>query len=78
MTVVVKTPADLEREYGLAGGHLHHGEAILDQLWVQRPSLSCARYRTPLPGLVLGGASCHPGGALVAGAGALAARALLA
>ncbi|MEM7309781.1 MAG: NAD(P)/FAD-dependent oxidoreductase [Planctomycetota bacterium] len=72
-----KTPADLEREHGLAGGHLFHGEHILDQLWLQRPALSCSRYATPISGLYLGGGSVHPGGALPGGAGILAARALV-
>jgi phytoene dehydrogenase-like protein len=73
-----KLPADLAREHGLAGGHLHGGELILDQLWVQRPALAASRYRTALPGLWLGGPSSHPGGGLPGGAGVLAARAILA
>ncbi len=68
------TPVDLEAEFGLRGGQLHGGEEVLDQLWVQRPALSLCRYETPLEGLFLGGAGCHPGGAFVGGAGVLAAR----
>ena len=39
----VLTPQDLERRYGVTGGHLHHGEHALDQLLV-RPTPECARY----------------------------------
>jgi hypothetical protein len=45
----VLTPADLEREHGLTGGHIHHGEQALDQLYLMRPTLGWARYRTPYP-----------------------------
>ncbi|HEX6189342.1 MAG TPA: NAD(P)/FAD-dependent oxidoreductase, partial [Pyrinomonadaceae bacterium] len=33
----VLTPLDLERTYGLSGGHIHHGEMSLDQLFAFRP-----------------------------------------
>jgi phytoene dehydrogenase-like protein len=33
----VLTPADLERDWGLTGGHIHHGELALDQLFTMRP-----------------------------------------
>ena len=33
----VFTPLDLERTYGLSGGHIHHGEMSLDQLFAFRP-----------------------------------------
>jgi phytoene dehydrogenase-like protein len=68
------TPADLESELGLRGGQLFGGEEVLDQLWLQRPSLALSRYATPLVGLYLGGSGNHPGGAYLGGAGVLAAR----
>ncbi|NDD27869.1 MAG: NAD(P)/FAD-dependent oxidoreductase, partial [Proteobacteria bacterium] len=40
----VLTPADLESEYGLGGGHLYHGELALDQLFVSRPIGKSPRY----------------------------------
>ena len=43
----VLTPADLEREWGLSGGHIHHGELALDQLFTMRPLLGWSQYRTP-------------------------------
>jgi len=42
------TPGDVEREFGLSGGHLHHGEVAFDQLLFLRPGVSCPRHRTPL------------------------------
>ena len=73
----VLTPLDLEREYGLAGGHVFHGEHTLDQLYTMRPVLGWAQYRTPIAGLFLCGAGTHPGGGITGGPGALAARAVL-
>jgi phytoene dehydrogenase-like protein len=73
----VLSPADLEREYALTGGQLHHGEPALDQLAL-RPAASAARYRTPVPGLWLGGSGSHGRGGLGCGPGLLAAEALLA
>ncbi|MCM2270742.1 MAG: NAD(P)/FAD-dependent oxidoreductase, partial [Thermoanaerobaculia bacterium] len=49
----VLSPFDLEREYAVTGGQLHHGEPALDQLFVMRPAPSAARYATPVPGLFL-------------------------
>ena len=73
----VITPLDLERTYGLTGGHIFHGEIALDQLWAARPVLGWARYRTPIQNLYLCGAGSHPGTGLDGRAGALAARAVL-
>jgi phytoene dehydrogenase-like protein len=70
----VLTPLDLERDYGPTGGHVHHGEQSLDQLYVMRPTLGWARYRMPVRGLYLCGAGTHPGGGLTGTNGALAAR----
>jgi phytoene dehydrogenase-like protein len=74
----VLTPLDLERTYGLTGGHPSHGEAALDQLFVARPLLGWGRYRGPLPGLYMSGAGTHPGGGVTGGPGANAAREILA
>ena len=51
----VITPLDLERDYGLTGGHPFHGELGLDQFFLWRPLLGHARYRMPLEGLYLAG-----------------------
>lgn len=70
----VFTPPDLEREFGLGEGHVHGGEATLDQILFMRPIPGCAHYRTPIAGLFLCGDATHPGGALPGLAGANAAR----
>jgi phytoene dehydrogenase-like protein len=75
----VVTPADLEHEYGLSGGHPMHGEHALDQFFAWRPLLGYARYRlADVRGLYLCGAGAHPGGGITGGPGRNAARAILA
>src|SRR5262245_26461964 len=75
----VVTPADLEHEYGLSGGHPMHGEHALDQLFAWRPLLGHARYRLAgIQGLYLCGAGAHPGGGITGGPGRNAAKAMLA
>lgn len=73
----VLTPADLEARYGLTGGHVHHGEHALDQLFVLRPGPDCAGYATPVRGLFLCGSGSHPGGGLTCMPGWLAAETIL-
>jgi phytoene dehydrogenase-like protein len=70
----VITPLDLEREFGLSGGHIHHGEQTLDQFFTFRPLIGWAQYRTPLKRLYLCGAGTHPGGGVTGLSGANAAR----
>jgi len=72
------TPADIERDYGVYGGHWHHGETAIDQLLMMRPTYEAAQYRTPIDGLWLCGAGCHPGGDLNGNPGRNAAREILA
>jgi phytoene dehydrogenase-like protein len=74
----VLTPVDLERDFGLTGGHVFHGEPGLDQFFAWRPLLGYARYRMPIPGLYLCGSGAHPGGGITGAPGALAAREILA
>jgi phytoene dehydrogenase-like protein len=71
------TPADLEQQCGATGGHWHHTEYALDQMLMMRPTFEAAQYRTPIPGLFLCSAGCHPGGGLMGGAGHNAAREIL-
>lgn len=74
----VLTPLDLERDYGLTGGHPMHGEHGLDQFFLWRPLLGHARYRLALEGLYLAGAGAHPGGGITGQNGQNAAREVLA
>jgi len=71
------TPADLEHDYHVTGGHWHHTEFAMDQMLMMRPTYGAAQYRTPIPGLFLCGAGCHPGGDLVGAAGHNAAHEML-
>lgn len=71
-------PADIEREFRITGGHWHHGELALDQFLMLRPVPGAAQYSTPVDGLYLCGAGCHPGGGVMGSAGANAAREVLA
>ena len=75
----VVTPAELEQEYSLSGGHPMHAEHALDQFFAWRPLLGHARYRLAgIRGLYLCGAGAHPGGGITGGPGRNAARAILA
>ena len=73
----VLVPPEIADRYGLAGGHVHHGEHALDQLLFLRPTLCSARYRTPIGGLFLAGSGSHPGGGITGMPGLLGAEAIL-
>jgi phytoene dehydrogenase-like protein len=62
----------------LVGGDLGGGSYELDQQLLFRPAPELCRYRSPLRGLYVAGASTHPGGAVHGMSGRGAARALLA
>jgi len=71
------TPPDIEQEFGMTGGHWHHGELALDQMFMMRPTYGTAQYQTPVEGLYLCGAGAHPGGGVMGAAGFNAAQAIL-
>jgi len=73
----VLTPHDLEQTYNVTGGHWHHTELAVDQMFMIRPTYEAAQYSTPIPGLYLCGAGTHPGGGLMGGPGHNAAREIL-
>lgn len=70
-------PPDLERIYGLPQGHIFHGELSLDQIYLLRPMLGFADYRSPIAGLYLCGSGTHPGGGVSGVPGHNAAREVL-
>jgi phytoene dehydrogenase-like protein len=76
-STAVLTPAGIERDYGLSGGHLYHAEPGLDQFFAWRPVVGLARYRLGVRGLYLCGAGAHPGGGITGGPGQNAAREIL-
>lgn len=70
----VLSPADLEREYGLTGGNIFHGEMTLDQLFFMRPVPKYADFHTPIKNLYMCGAGCHPGGGVMGAPGYISAK----
>jgi phytoene dehydrogenase-like protein len=73
-----RAPWETERENpSMVGGDIGGGTLELDQQLIFRPAPELARYRTPLRGLYVAGASVHPGGAVHGMSGRGAARALL-
>ncbi|HEY5263966.1 MAG TPA: NAD(P)/FAD-dependent oxidoreductase [Steroidobacteraceae bacterium] len=75
--VELLTPLDIEREFHINGGHWHHADLAFDQFLMVRPVPGAAQYRTPVPGLFLCGAGCHPGGGVMGVAGRNAANEVL-
>lgn len=73
----IMTPDDLEKVFGLTGGHIFHGELTLPQLFFMRPSPQWANYRTPIKNLWMCGSSCHPGGCITGAPGRNAALEIL-
>jgi phytoene dehydrogenase-like protein len=74
----VRPPWQTEQENpSLVGGDLGGGSYELDQQLLFRPTPELCRYRAPLRGLYVAGASTHPGGAVHGMSGRGAARALL-
>ena len=73
----IKSPLDLERDFGLIGGDIFHGALSLNQLFSARPMLGQANYRGALPGLYLCGAGTHPGGGVTGAPGHNAARVII-
>lgn len=71
------TPANLDAQYNVTGGHWHHGEFSIDQMLMMRPTYEAAQYSTPIPGLYLCGAGSHPGGGLMGAPGHNAANEIL-
>ncbi len=67
-------PRELEQRFGIAGGHIFHGEMLPGQLFEARPG---PRRYGGLEGLYLAGSGAHPGGAVTGAPGLLAARAVI-
>ncbi len=75
----VTPPHEIERQNpSVVGGDVGGGSYTLDQQAVFRPAPELVRFRTPLRGLYVAGASVHPGGAVHGVSGRGAARAVIA
>ena len=73
----VFSPLDLERENpNLIGGDSLSGSHHLDQNFIFRPVFGWSRYKTPVKGLYLCGASTWPGAGTGAGSGFMLAKML--
>ncbi|MGH2693623.1 MAG: phytoene desaturase family protein [Actinomycetota bacterium] len=59
-------PHDMERELGLIGGNIFHGELSPDQLFHMRPAPGYADYRSPIRGLYQASSATHGGGGVCA------------
>jgi phytoene dehydrogenase-like protein len=68
--VFTLTPPKIEQHFGITRGHIHHVDNKL--AFADR-----APYATPVPGLYLCGAGCHPAGAVIGAAGHNAAQRVL-
>jgi phytoene dehydrogenase-like protein len=55
-------PYEMEREWGLIGGNIFHGELSAEQLFHMRPAPGYADYRTPIRGLYQASSATHGGG----------------
>lgn len=73
----VLAPPDIERIFGLTGGNIFQGAMSLERLLFMRPAPGWSRYRTPVTGLYLCGASTHPGGGVMGACGRNAAREII-
>ena len=59
-------PYDMERDIGLVGGNIFHGELSAEQLFHMRPAPGYADYRTPIRGLYQASSATHAGGGVCA------------
>jgi phytoene dehydrogenase-like protein len=71
-------PHEMERDYGLVGGNIFHGELSPDQLFHLRPAPGYADFTTPVKGLYQCSSATHGGGGVTGIAGYLCSRRILA
>jgi phytoene dehydrogenase-like protein len=70
-------PYEMERDYGLIGGNIFHGELSAEQLFHMRPAPGYADYRSPIAGLYQASSATHGGGGVCGIPGHHAAREIL-
>jgi phytoene dehydrogenase-like protein len=58
----VETAQDLTERTGAENGCIYHIDNVPTRMGPLRPALGAGDYRTPMKGLYLASASCHPGG----------------
>lgn len=73
----ILTPLDFANKYAdMVRGSIKQGAYLPLQMGYLRPNEECSHYRTPVEGLYICGASCHPGGFVSFGPGYNAATAI--
>jgi len=55
-------PYDMERELGMIGGNIFHGELSAEQMFHTRPAPGYADFWTPIRGLYQASSATHGGG----------------
>lgn len=73
----VETSEDLAARTGAVNGCIYHVDHVPTRMGPLRPAVGAGGYRTPLPGLYLGSAGCHPGGGVSGLPGKLCAETVL-
>jgi phytoene dehydrogenase-like protein len=73
----VETSEDLAARTGATNGCIYHVDHLPTRLGPLRPAVGAGGYRTPLAGLYLGSAGCHPGGGVSGLPGKLCAQTVL-
>ena len=60
----INTPNDIQNDIGTYGGHWHHGEFEIDQVFFLRPFYGFTQYNGSIKNLYICGAGTHPGGGI--------------
>jgi phytoene dehydrogenase-like protein len=63
---MVLGPHEMQRDYGLIGGNIFHGELSANQLFHMRPAPGFSDFRTPIRGLYQASSATHGGGGVTA------------
>ena len=71
------TPPEIEAMMGTPGGHWHHSDLLLETAGALRTLPDIPHYHTPVEGLFLCGAGCHPGGGITGLPGLNAAQEII-
>ncbi len=73
----VLTNVEMASRGHATGGNMTHVDMTLGRAGPLRPARGLGGYRTPVDGLYLGAAGCHPGGGITGGPGYVSARTML-
>ena len=60
----LSTPNDIQEDIGTYGGHWHHGEFEIDQVFFLRPFYGFTQYNGSIKNLYMCSAGTHPGGGI--------------